>query len=140
MHKGIFWCYVSCFDDDIYSHQLLTVMVDCEISGKTLEETDFSSKSGENFNHKSEWEKRCNKSRRTKNKPFDYYPRGRVEIKNGKIRIFANPVIIEDDEAKALIVKSFELEDYTENISWVADNSKHYHYAEDAMSGMLLDD
>ena len=140
MKKGIFWCYVSCFDDDMYTHQLLTVMVDCDISGKPMEKAEFSSKSGENFNHKTEWEKRHNNSKRTRNKPFDYYPRGRVEIKNGKIRIFANPVIIDDDEAKSLIVKTFELEDVKDDISWICDNSRHYRYAEDAMSYMLPED
>ena len=29
----------------------------------------------------------------TKNKPYNYYPRGRVEIKNGKVSIYMNPVL-----------------------------------------------
>lgn len=131
MKKGIFWCYVLCPADDKQENKLLTVMVDCDISGKTLENVEFSSKSGENFNHKSEWEKQYIKI--NGNKPFDYYPRGRVEIKNGKIRIFANPVIIADEEAKALIIKTFELEENKNDIAWISDNTKHYRYADDTV-------
>jgi NAD-dependent DNA ligase len=105
MYKGIFWCYVSCFDDDLYAHTVLPVRVKCDINGKETENVEYSSKSGENFNHEIEWEKLAETSRKYRNKPFDFYPRGRVEIKNGKVRIFANPIIIEDDEAKALIEK-----------------------------------
>lgn len=136
MYKGIFWCYVSCFDDDLYAHTVLPVRVKCDINGKETENVEYSSKSGENFNHEIEWEKLAETSRKCRNKPFDFYPRGRVEIKNGKVRIFANPIIIEDDEAKALIIKTFELGGVKDAIKWNADNSKHYRYAEDRMDSM----
>lgn len=65
------------------------------------------SKSGDNYNHKLLWEhvkpKGCNK-------PFDYYPRGRVEISNkGKSVVYMNPNISED--TVELIMAAFELQE-----------------------------
>ena len=126
MFKGIFWCYVICFDIDMYTHNLITVKVRCDRDGYPLEGVTFSSKSGENYNHKTEWNKisEINRNKR----PYNYYPRGRVEIKKGKIKIYANPVIICDEEARGLIVKTFELKEWENEIKWIADNSKHYQY------------
>ena len=132
MFKGIFWCYVICFDFDMYTHNLITVKVHCDGNGNPLEKADFSSKSGDNFNHRIEWDKLLKKNRN--NHPYNYYPRGRVEINKGKIKIYANPVIICDEEAKGMIVKTFELKEREKEIKWIADNSKHYQYDIDAMS------
>ena len=134
MYKGIFWCSILWFDDDMYSHNLLPVRVKCDTNGKALEECTYSSKSGDSFNHITEWEKMREKEKACRKHPFNYYPRGRVDVKNGNIKIFANPVIIDDDEAKKLIIDTFELTEYKESIKWIADNSKHYHYLIDAMS------
>ena len=133
--KGIFWCYVMVFDDDMYSHVLQTVMVSCDRNGTPTEKVEFSSKSGENFNHKIKWEKLAKNSRH----PYNYFPRGRVEISKGVVRIFANPVILAEEEAKNLIVTSFELEGVKDEIKWIADNSAHYCYVVDAMSGFIAD-
>ncbi len=138
MYKGIFWCNVIYFDDDMYSHKLMVQMVKCDLTGLALEEAEFSSKSGDSFNHRVEWEKKAATERFCRQKPYNYYPRGRVEVKNGEVRIFANPVIIEDEDAKALIVKSFELTSVQTGIRWIADNSKHYRYAIDAMGDIPL--
>ena len=105
-----------------------------------LEEAEFSSKSGDNFNHEIEWEKRKDSARICRRHPYNYYPRGRVEIKNGKIKIFANPVIMEEPDAMEDIIKAFELEEVKDNVSWIADGSKHYCFAVDGMSGAFLDD
>ncbi len=126
VRKGIFWCYKKCSGGDYQVGMTKTVSVGCDISGNPLEEAEFSSKSGENFNHKIEWEKSSSKICRAR--PFNCYPRGRVEIKNGKIKIYANPILIEDDKARSCIEKSFELEAYRDEIKWIADNSRHYEY------------
>lgn len=131
MFKGIFWCYVICFDNDMYTHNLITVNVRCDRDGHPLEKVNYSSKSGDNFNHKTEWNKisEINRNKR----PYNYYPRGRVEIKKGKIKIYANPEIICDEEARGLIVKTFELKEWENEIKWIADNSRHYQYDIDVM-------
>lgn len=140
MYKGIFWCYLTCFDDDMFGVTVLPVKVKCDLSGNVLEKAEFSSKSGDNFNHKIEWKKRKASTRICRRHPYNHFPRGRVEIKNGKIKIFANPVIIEEADAKESVVKAFELEEVKDKISWIADGSKHYCFAVDAMSGAFLDE
>lgn len=141
MYKGIFWCNVLVFDDDMFSHKLYTQMVKCDANGNALEEADFSSKSGDNFNHQIEWEKMTETEKFCRQHPYNYFPRGRVEVNDGNVRIFANPVILDDEDAKALIIKSFELESLQDSITWIADNSKHYRYVMDAMGDMpWLDD
>ena len=133
MYKGIFWYYVTYFDDDMYSYNLLPVYVKCDINGNSLEECKFSSKSGNNFNHKIEWDKMHSQDKIRQRHPYNYSPRGRVEIRNGIIKVYANPVILDDEKAINHIIELFELVDYKESIRWISDNSKHYQYCIDAM-------
>ncbi|MBR5772548.1 MAG: hypothetical protein IKY00_04965 [Clostridia bacterium] len=76
-------------------------------------------KSGNTYNHKKLWPlvkpKGCNK-------PFDYYPRGRVVIaKSGKVVIYMNPNI--DLNYIREIRSAFNL---TEEPEIKYDNSEHY--------------
>ena len=50
MRKGIFWC--TNFDAE--STELITVSVVCDKYGDSQEPVQFSSKSGNNFNHRIE--------------------------------------------------------------------------------------
>ena len=86
--KGIFWIK----DLDNYEDSVV-VKVEVNASGEVAAAGTLSlnSKKGDNYNHKKTWEQLSKKE--TNNKPFDYYPRGRVEIKNGKAIIYANPNI-----------------------------------------------
>ena len=140
MKKGIFWVFIT--EPGGYDEipELCSVSVECDINGNALEEADFTSKSGENFNHKLEWKKNNGFSREGRNKPFDYFPRGRVEIKNGRIRVFAHPYIINDDVIRELIIDSFELDGLKGNIHWLADNSIHYQSEICSQFDEMLDD
>ncbi len=61
-------------------------------------------------------------------KPHNYYPRGRVEIKDKrKAKIFLNPDIA-TEEIIAYIVEKFRLQH--REVKAIADGSKHYHCAE----------
>lgn len=131
MYKGIFWYTSMDINEKTDVPTVLTLRVECDIDGTTLENVKFSSKSGDNFNHKAEWDFFSLSMKPYKGLPFDYFPRGRVEIKNKKIKIFANPVIVADENAKAIIIDIFELEEVKKEIKWIADNSKHYHYSAD---------
>ena len=76
-------------------------------------------KSGNNYNHKLLWE---HVKPRHCNKPFDYYPRGRVEINSkGKVVIYMNKNIGED--ALEQIMEAFEIHDVP-RIHY--DGSNHY--------------
>jgi len=70
----------------------------CDRNGNPAEPAAFRSKSGENYNHKTEWAKLGR--RVTGDRPYNYYPRGRVEIRNGKAVIFLNPVLDTDSVLK----------------------------------------
>ena len=76
-------------------------------------------KSGDNYNHRLLWEhvkpRKCNK-------PFDYYPRGRVEVSNkGKPVVYMNQNIGEELIPK--IMESFGLPEIRK-IHY--DGSEHY--------------
>ena len=117
-YKGIFW-YIP------VEHKLISVKVTCDENGNALENVNYSSKSGGNFNHKTEWSKLHKDI--TQNNPYNYYPRGRVEIKNGKATIYFNPVLNRFD-IHNLILEEFRLIRSNIIVCEVADGSKHYDY------------
>lgn len=122
MKKGIFWC--ANFDTEC--PKLITVSVACDKNGNSKEPVQFSSKSGDNFNHRLEWEKLDRTV--TAGQPFNYYPRGRVEIKNGKAIVFLNP-ILNKDCIVSKVMDEFGLR--TEELTGVrikSDGSNHYHF------------
>lgn len=122
MRKGIFWC--TKFDAE--STELITVSVVCDKDGDSQEPVQFSSKSGNNFNHRIGWDHLDRKT--TEGKSFDYYPRGRVEIKNGKATVFLNPIINKECIVRK-ITGAFDLMTGELNcISVKSDRSNHYHF------------
>lgn len=123
MKKGIFWC--DSFGCD--SPHLIVVSVKCDADGKSDRPIDFSSKSGQNFNHKAEWQKLSRSV--TRGQPFNYYPRGRVEIKNRKATIYLNPDL-NNTVVLNKIIEDFELKNQQglKSIAVKSDGSSHYHY------------
>ena len=107
MKKGIFWVVHS---------ELLALVV-----GTDNNEIPLNAKSGDTYNHKSTWDNLPKKI--TGGFPYNYYPRGRVEIRHDKAIIFLNPNIT-NDVVIAQVKKKFELPD-TETVIKV-DGSKHY--------------
>ena len=102
--KGVFW-----------------LLEDGELLAFPFEEGEVVglSKSGDNYNHKLLWE---HVKPRGCNKPFDYYPRGRVEISNkGKPIVYMNYHIGED--AIESIMLAFNLKEIPK-IHY--DGSEHY--------------
>ena len=123
MRKGIFWCK----NINSENPELIVISSECDRNGIPLEHTAFSSKSGENYNHRSEW---ANLDRRlTGGHPYNYYPRGRVEIRNGKALIFLNPVL-DNEVILKRILTAFELHGSDElgSITIKRDGSQHYQY------------
>lgn len=122
MRKGIFWC--ANFDTEC--PELITVSAACDKNGDSKEPVRFSSKSGNNFNHRPEWE-RLDRSI-TAGRPFNHYPRGRVEIKNGKATVFLNPAINKECIVRR-IMDAFELMTGELNcINIKSDGSSHYRF------------
>lgn len=129
MRKGIFWC--ANFDTEC--PELITVSAACDKNGDSKEPVRFSSKSGNNFNHRPEWE-RLDRSI-TAGRPFNYYPRGRVEIKNGKATVFLNPAINKECIVRR-IMDAFELMTGELNcINIKSDGSSHYRFTCESTEG-----
>ena len=78
------------------------------------------SESGDNYNHRLKWP--YVRPEGCRRKPFDYYPRGRVEYTNkGKPKIYMNHHV--DEKFIKEIMTAFEL---TEEPVIDIDGSKHY--------------
>ena len=117
--KGIFWIKPD--------GELLVLKVKCDFFGNLLEDIphDMLSKNGGNFNHKNAWNA-LSKSV-TENKEYNFYPRGRAEIRNGKAIIFTSYIT---EELKQKIINAFYLsaENGIEQVIFKIDNSAHYNY------------
>ena len=60
----------------------------------------------------------------TRKKAFDYYPRGRIEIRNGICRIYLNQNI-NKEHVVGYLINEFELDGFDE-IEVINDHSSHY--------------
>ena len=105
----------------------------CNSDGVALEQVEYSSKSGNNLNHKAEWSKLPKSV--TNGQPYKYYPRGRVEMKNHKAKVYLNPILICTIPTPrkplcpiSLIEKEFGLGLKTIRADIIPDNSKHNGY------------
>lgn len=81
----------------------------------------FNSKDGSTYNHELTWKELH------QNKPFNYYPRGRVDIQNGVARIFINPNL-NTPKIISLIKDEFNLTEMNgiKKVKVLVDNSEHY--------------
>ena len=126
---GIFW--VISDSTVLEEYKLLYFNVPCDTHGNTTETPaiQLNSKSGKSYNHKAMWDSQVKNNplhRPYNKKGYNHYPRGRVEISNGKAVIYLNPIISQVpilDEIKAAFGLS---EDTISSIKIVADNSAHY--------------
>ena len=126
IYKGIFWYNPT-------NKKLIVKKAKCNSDGKAIEHVEYSSKSDNKFNHTSEWSKLPQSV--TNGQPYNDFPRGRVEIKNNKAKVYLNPVLIctisTQKEAFcpiSLIEKEFGLGLKTIRADIIPDNSKHYGY------------
>ena len=82
----------------------------------------MNSKNGNNYAHKQTWA--ILPYELTRKKPFDYYPRGRVEIRNGVCRIYLNPNLNKPKIIEYL-KEQYELQGF-EKLRIIEDRSSHY--------------
>lgn len=121
LYKGIFWIKDL---EDIDNNELY-FQVPCDTYGNIDSNIELNSKSGKSFNHEKTWSKLSSKY--TDNQPYNYYPRGRVEISNGVATIYCSPYIC-TDELKKWITSKYNLNSHNgiKKIKLVADGSNHY--------------
>ena len=121
LYRGIFWI------KDIESFVSVIIKAECNSNGFFVNILDFNllAKSGMEFNHQAAWSTLS--KRETDNKPYNYYPRGRVEIRNNKATIYANGNIA-DEKLLKWAINEFNLieENGIEKVEIKADMSNHY--------------
>ena len=99
IYKGIFW---------LIEGELYTKKLECDKLGNVIGDgSGLNSKSGDNFNHRLTWEGLPKNV--THGKEYNYYPRGRVEIKGGKAVIYLNPAL-NSEEMLAELTRLFGLD------------------------------
>ena len=106
LHRGLFW-YVE--------GELIGFPVPCDEDGRT-------GVCGAENNHERLWRTLPRRIRR--GRPYDFYPRGRVEVRHGKVTVYINPHIC-TDEIAAQLRRAFMLPDETV-MCMKADGSRHY--------------
>ena len=125
LYRGIFWIK----DIDNISNSQLYFQIPCNSNGDI--DTDFrindnwSSLGSDNYNHKNLWNSLDKKY--TNNKPYNYYPRGRVEISRGIATIYCSPYIA-NEELKNWVINKFNLISHNgiKKVRIIADGSDHY--------------
>ena len=122
LYKGIFWIT----DLEKIENNDLYFQIPCDSNGEiTTLEFVSNAKSGTTYNHENTWKQLSKKE--TQGKPFNYFPRGRVQIANGKATVFLSPHIL-TDEIKHWIIDKFNLTSLNgiKQVKFVADGSNHY--------------
>ena len=120
LFKGLFWQLSPDIGD------LVTVKFPSDANG-VLCDTAITSK---DINHKRIWA--TLDSSITGGHPYNYYPRGRVELRHGRAIIFCSPYIC-TDKLKAAVTAQFGLtaDNGITDVTLKADGSAHYQCALD---------
>lgn len=114
--KGIFWFVKESGDDNL------------RIITKTIspEDSDFigNSKNAETYNHRLTWGIiSADEPREIRNREWNYFPRGRVEIVRNKATVYLNP-ILNEEKYHMEIAAAFNLSSL--KIRYISDGSEHY--------------
>lgn len=123
LSSGVFWLK----DIDLPTTELFFTLPTTPDGETAVGEAEGIAKSGKNYNHERLWN--CLPADLTDRKPFNYYPRGRVEIRNNKATVFLNPYLM-TDRIKDLIATEYGLSALPV-VRFVADNSTHYRFYAD---------
>ena len=123
LYKGIFWIVDL---ENLDNNKNYCFKIPSDVYGNPIDDNlDLNAKSGSTYNHKLVWDRLSRKL--TNGKPYNSYPRGRIEIHNGVAKIFLNGNINREDVIDFLI-SEFNIIPHNEikNIRVIEDNSHHY--------------
>ena len=83
LKRGVFWV------TDIENAELIIAAAECDTEGRfiTPPAPEMLADSGREFNHKRVWETLGRRE------SYNFYPRGRVQIRRGKAVIYCNPAL-----------------------------------------------
>lgn len=124
LSKGIFWIT----DIENFECDPMIYRIPVDPLGNIDDSVDramLNSKQHDNYNHKKKWENLNTKVRR--NKRFDHYPRGRVEIRQHRAIIYVTPYTC-IEEIIDFIRNEFNLteENGIHSVRVIPDYSEHY--------------
>ncbi|MCL2775859.1 MAG: hypothetical protein FWD71_21315 [Oscillospiraceae bacterium] len=127
--SGVFW--VISDSSDLKDYNLLAFEIPCDAYGNVIEvpEIALNAKSGNTYNHKKLWENEIENNPAHKpynRKPYNYYPRGRVDISNNWATIYLNPNIDRADVISEIRRRLGLSAQNIPKVRVVADNSEHY--------------
>jgi len=127
MKKGLFWK----IPNDNGEQKLLTYAAVCDSNGVIEKgQPAYNSKKGDSFSHERTWPLVAEGlPQRIRSKPWNFYPRGRVEMSNGKATVYHNPLLAEWVGLEAAVVREFELDSFPVRV--VPDYSNHYEFKEE---------
>ena len=120
IYEGIFWIK----QDERGRFIPITVKAECDEFGNVLDErVNFSSKFEESFNHKEEWKIfEAMPGGEYHGLPYNYYPRGRVEINNKKAMVYLSSALC-NEYIQGLILEEFGVVKNDVEVTFVIDSS-----------------
>lgn len=126
MNKGIFWfpCFVGTEGELIFTEEIEALPVPCDEDGNPKVPASFNSRNGRSNTHKDSWEEVTAGRKDLRGIPWNYFPRGRVEISRGRAFIFMNPEILNCADYLERIRETFGIGHL--DIRVRIDNSAHY--------------
>ena len=127
--SGIFW--VVSEDINLSEYKLLAFTIPCDINGNATGNhiVPLNSKSGKSYNHKKLWESDIQNNvihKLYNKKQYNYYPRGRVEVKNKRATIYLNPFINSAIIINEIIDKFGLTKQNIGDVRIINDGSSHY--------------
>lgn len=125
LEKGLFWVI-----DDNDERFMLIYAAACDENGERFCALPvYNSKNGNSFSHERSWRETAKEQpNKINSKPWNYFPRGRVEIKNGEAKVYFNPSLIEWKDFEISVMRHFELESI--QTEFLPDFSNHYKSTE----------
>lgn len=125
--KGIFW-FTCTFTDNACDYTntcLIHLNIPCDTDGNVTDSSViFNSSNNDSVTHKESWQALVAADKELRTKPWNYFPRGRVDIRKGKALIFMNPNILDCDNYIDIITDAFGIAGLKVEVK--ADNSSHY--------------
>ena len=136
LRKGVFWIP---YPEESEKNDAYLFFIECDQTGEPNSPLTGSgiAKSGKNYNHKKMWESLDREI--TFGEPFDYFPRGRVEIANGIAKVYLHPTL-NTARVKEYLIDRYGLSNpLIRKVVFLSDGSAHYRCRRDEEDALLLD-